>query len=142
MIPRPSSRRAAIDRWIVSLNPMFEVIQARVRQLGIGEPRLQVGPTMIHSSRDDSSIRRGAVWFVDGKNTGFHVDFKADGVGIQAWCGGERRASLWVAGKVTEGTLKRDLKTVLAAAGLSDLSKSQEVRDDIFRRPQPVAESR
>lgn len=135
MIPSPSGRRAAIDRWIASLTPMFSVIQARAKMLKLGAPSLEVGPAFIKkgSVTDPDKVRRGSVWWVpDVGNVGFHVDFMHGGVRIEAWTGKDRRASVWIAGKVTEDCLKKDLKVVLIAAGLTNLSGTEEVRASLF----------
>lgn len=131
MISRPSARRTRIDRWIVSLNPMFEVITTKVRNLKLGEPRLQYGPTFMakDTTTQPERIRRGAVWFLGGTQTGFHVDFMTNGLHIEAWSGKDRRVSVWVAGDYTEATLKKDLTLVLAASGLTDLARTSEVRN-------------
>jgi hypothetical protein len=128
--PRPAARRARIDRWIISLNPMFEVIAKKVQSLKLGEPRLQCGPTfMDNASPSPEKIRRGAVWFVGETQTGFHVDFMRTGVHIEAWSGKDRRVSVWVAGAYTESTLKKDLTLALAASGLTELARTSEVRN-------------
>lgn len=129
--PRPSGRRATADRWIASLQPMFDVIVTRTRKLKLGAPRLEVGPTYITKESGDR-IRKGAVWFIGGKNTGFHVDFLPAGIHIEAWQGKERHASVWISGKVTEATLRKDLNVVLIAAGLPDLARTEEVRRHLF----------
>ena len=135
MIPSPSSRRAAIDRWVASLNPMFVVIQARVKAMKLGDPALEVGPSFIKkaSAFEADKVRRGAVWWVPGTgNVGFHVDFMQGGVRIEAWTGRERRVSAWIAGKVTDDGLKKDLGVVLVCAGLTDLARTEEVRNSLF----------
>lgn len=135
MISSPSARRAVIDRWIVSLTPLFTIISARAKGLKLGDPALEVGPNfMKHTSPGESDkIRRGAVWWVKGKgNCGFHVDFEKGGVRIEAWTGKDRHVSVWVAGKVTEDGLKEDLKMVLSAAGLTDLAHTEDVRASLF----------
>src|SRR4051812_27790783 len=80
-------------------------------------------------------IRKGAVWFVKGRNCGFHVDFCANGMThIEAWVGGDRRISTWISGSVTHASMKKDLGVCLAAAGLTDLARTEEVRDQLFSR--------
>lgn len=116
---------------------MFDVITAKTKRLRLGEPRLTSGPTLLKkdffpSGSGGDRIRKGAVWFFDGRNVGFHVDFLATGVHIEAWQTKERHASVWIYGKVSEATLKKDLTIVLAAAGLTDLSRTDEVRAALF----------
>lgn len=138
MIPE-ATRRAKAARWIASLNPLLQVFNAKVDQLGLGEPRLNNGPAFLPGKRFEDlagdRIRRGAVWFVGGRNCGFHVDFCANGqTHIEAWTGGDRRSSTWICGSVTEGSLKRDLTVCLVAAGLTDLARTEEVRANLFSR--------
>lgn len=123
-------RRGAVDRWIISLSPMFSVINNKVKNLKLGEPRLEVGPTLMHKDipTGQNKIRRGAIWFISGRQVGFHVDFYPSGLHIEAWSGKERRVSVWIAGEFTESTLKRDLSVSLVAAGLTDLAQTDEVR--------------
>lgn len=140
MIPSPSSRRAAVDRWIASLNPFFAVITTRAKNLKLGEPDLQVGPAFIKktSAFDPDKIRAGAVWWVNGTgNVGFHVDFHKGGTRIEAWTGKSRRGTLWIAGKLTEDCLKKDLKVVMVSAGLTDLARTEEVRNSLFSARYP-----
>lgn len=130
MIP-PVSRRARIDRWIISLTPCFDVINQKVKTLKLGEPRLELGPTFMprgESSCGTERIRRGAVWYLHGVQTGFHVDFHSAGLHIEAWSGKDRTVSLWVAGAYTEESLKKDLSVTLAASGLTDLARTTQVR--------------
>lgn len=134
MIPA-LSRRARIDRFIVSLNPMFRVIQVKMKTLNLGEPRLQIGPTLMHkisAGLREEAIRRGAVWYLKNNGVdvqcGFHVDFGTSGLRIEAWSGKDRRAAVWIAGEYSETTLSRDLGLALVAAGLTDTSRSA-VRD-------------
>lgn len=77
-------------------------------------------------------IRKGVVWFVSGKNCGFHVDFCSGGIEIEAWTGSDRRTKAWISGKVTEATFKKDLTVCLVAAGLTDLARTEEVRAQLF----------
>lgn len=138
MIPE-ASRRAKAARWIISLTPLLNVCTAKVTQLGLGEPRLDPGPTFLPGKRFEDlagdRIRRAAVWFVGGRNCGFHVDFCANGVThIEAWVGGDRRTSTWISGSVTEASLKKDLTVSLVAAGLTDLARTEEVRAQLFNR--------
>lgn len=135
--PRPSGRRATVDRWIASLQPMFDVITFKTQSLRLGEPRLTSGPTLMKkdffsAGSGGDRIRKGAVWFIGGKNVGFHVDFLASGIHIEAWQSKERHASVWISGKVSESSLKKDLTIVLAAAGLTDLARTNEVRKQLF----------
>lgn len=111
---------------------MFAVITKKIVGLKLGDPRLEVGPTLIKKQLSGDRIRKGAVWFLAGKNTGFHVDFLPSGVHIEAWQGKERHASVWISGKVTEATLGKDLSVVLVAAGLPDLARTEEVRRHLF----------
>lgn len=133
------SRRAKAVRWIISLNPLLEVINAKTARLGLGEPRLNTGPTWLPRDHFEDNggdrIRKGAVWFVGGRNCGFHVDFCDNGLmHIEAWVGGDRRISTWISGSVTHESLKRDLGLCLAAAGLTDLARTEEVRAQLFSR--------
>lgn len=116
------------------MQPLFDVISTKVVTLKLGEPRLEVGPTYITKDFASSGdrIRKGAVWWIAGKNTGFHVDFLSAGVHIEAWQGKERHASVWISGKVTEATLRKDLSVVLVAAGLTDLARTESVRERLF----------
>lgn len=113
---RGSARRTAIDRWIISLHPMFSVITKRIQT--VGETPIEIGPTFIdgHGLAKDR-IRRGAVWPERSNNKGFHVDFGADGIIYKAWVA-ERHASLEVAGKATEATVERDLRGIFNLVGL------------------------
>lgn len=111
---------------------MFDIISTKVAGLKLGDPRLEVGPTLIKKTLGADRIRKGAVWFLAGKNTGFHVDFLPAGIHIEAWQGKERHASVWISGKVTEATLRKDLNVVLIAAGLPDLARTEEVRRHLF----------
>ncbi len=122
------SRRAAAERWIISLTPFLKVITTKVKNLKLGEPRVNVGPRLIPKEvpSGQDKIRRGAVWFIDARNVGFHVDFYKAGLHIEAWSGKDRRVSVWLAGEFTETTLKKDLNAALAAAGITP---RQAVRD-------------
>lgn len=133
------TRRAKAVRWIIALNPMLNVIDTKMGKVGLGEPRLAVGPAwMPREHFEDNAgdrIRKGAVWFVTGRNCGFHVDFCAGGqLHIEAWVGADRRISSWISGSVTESSLKKDLTLCLAAAGLTDLARTEEVRAALFTR--------
>lgn len=133
------TRRAKATRWIVSLNPMFTVINSRMERLGLGAPRVETGPTFLPRSRFEDvagdRIRRGAVWVVGDRSCGFHVDFCAENrIHIEAWTGGERRTSTWISGDVTESSLRRDLGVCLVAAGLTDLARTEEFRSQLFTR--------
>lgn len=133
------TRRAKATRWIVSLNPMFAVITYKMNALGLGKPRLETGPTFLPRSRFEDAagdrIRKGAVWMVGDRNCGFHVDFcDQNRIHIEAWTGGERRTSTWISGDVSESSLKRDLTVCLVAAGLTDLARTEAVRDQLFTR--------
>lgn len=132
MIPRLSNR-AKVDRWIAKLTPMFEVITSRINMLNLGQAH-GLGPLVIRSGSKVERIRKGAVWFVSGKNCGFHVDFCSGGVEIEAWTGSDRRSRLWISGKVTEVGLKKDLTVLLVAAGLTDLARTEQVRENLFSR--------
>jgi hypothetical protein len=139
VIPRLSAaRRVKVDRWIISLVPFFAVINARVDVLKLGDPGVDVGPTFMGGDRFPDGrdrIRRGAVWWIKGHgNCGFHVDFHAEGIEIEAWTGKERRTTTCISGKVSEATLKRDLTVSLVAAGLTDLARTEEVRAELFTR--------
>lgn len=120
------------------MNPFFEVINVKISCLGLGAPRLEVGPTLMPAAHFDDCggdrIRRGAVWFVGGRNCGFHVDFCASSMHIEAWTGGDRRTSTWITGDVSELSLKKDLTVCLVAAGLTGLARTEEVRDQLFTR--------
>lgn len=131
MISRSSARRTAVDRWIASLNPMFQVIQKKMLALKLGEPRLSYGPTSMikDNGPGPDTIRRGAIWFLSGTQAGFHVDFHKHGLQIEAWSGKDRRVCVWAAGEYTEQSLKKDLTLALAAAGLTDLARTTEVRN-------------
>lgn len=138
MIPE-ASRRARASRWIATLNPLLKVINYKASCIGLGEPRLSTGPAFLPRKHFDDQagdrIRRGAVWWVGGRNCGFHVDFCSNGqTHIEAWTGGERKTSTWISGSVTEASLKRDLTVCLVAAGLTDLARTEEVRDQLFSR--------
>ncbi len=129
MIRTRAARKALVDRWIASLSPLTAVIATRVGALGLGEPRVNVGPLYMDPARFDDRrdrIRRGAVWFVGGVNTGFHVDFLSGETHYEAWTG-ERRVSISVRGKITEATLDRDLRAALLTAGLNHVHVTQEV---------------
>lgn len=133
------TRRAKAVRWIITLNPMLVVIDTKMSKIGLGEPRLAVGPAwMPREHFEDHAgdrIRKGAVWFVTGRNCGFHVDFCANGqMHIEAWVGADRRISSWISGSITESSLKKDLTLCLAAAGLTDLARTEEVRAALFSR--------
>jgi len=133
------ARRAKALRWVASLSPMFDVISMKIPMLGLGEPRLEVGPTLLprehFEDQGGDRIRRGAVWFVGGRNCGFHVDFCSNGsTHIEAWTGGDRKTSTWITGDVTEISLKRDLTVCLVAAGLTDLARTEDVRAQLFSR--------
>lgn len=133
------TRRAKAVRWIISLNPMMSVIEKKMEKVGLGEPRLEVGPSwMPREYFEDSGgdrIRKGAVWFVTGRNCGFHVDFCATGqLHIEAWVGADRRVSSWISGAVSETSLKKDLGLCMAAAGLTDLARTEDVRAALFSR--------
>lgn len=133
------TRRAKAVRWTISLNPLICVIENKTKKVGLGEPRLSVGPSWMPRRHFDDyagdRIRKGAVWFVTGRNCGFHVDFCANGqLHIEAWVGADRRISSWISGSVTERSLKRDLGLCLAAAGLTDLARTEEVRAGLFSR--------
>ncbi len=135
--PLPSTRRAATDRLIVSLQPMFDVISARTQRLRLGEPRITSGPMVMRREHFDfgtggDRVRKGAVWFINGQNTGFHVDFFPQGLCIEAWQGRERHVKVSIAGKVTEDLLGKELALVFAAAGLTDLARTDEVRAQLF----------
>lgn len=139
MIPE-AARRARASRWVASLNPLLAVVVKKAHCIGLGEPRLLSGPTFLPRKHFEDMagdrIRKGAVWFVKGiGNCGFHVDFCSSGqTHIEAWTSGERRTSTWIAGSVTEQTLRRDLSVCLVAAGLTDLARTEEVRDQLFKR--------
>lgn len=134
------TRRARINRWIISLHPLIKVVSSKAWRMGLGEPRIESGPGLMPAGqfedRAGDRIRKGAVWFIAGVgNCGFHVDFCANGqVHIEAWQGAGRRVSLWISGDLTEQTLKRDLTLCMAAAGLSDLARTEEVRAKLFSR--------
>lgn len=138
MIPE-ATRRAKATRWIIRLNPLLEVVKGRAAKLGLGEPRLDSGPAFLPRKHFEDlagdRIRKGHVWFIAGANCGFHVDFCANGLmHIEAWRGGERRISSWISGDITEESLKKDLALCLAAAGLTDLARTEEVRAKLFPR--------
>lgn len=140
---RPS-RRAVIDRWITSLTPYFEVIHDKAMSLRLGQPRLEGPPTYLDIDNPGDRfgkgrIRKNAIWFINGANVGFHVDFYPAGIHIEAWTGKDRHASVWISGKVTEKSLKRDLTMVLAAAGLNDLARTDEIRAKLFPGRHPNA---
>lgn len=124
---------------MAALNPMFCVIATKCARLGLGDPRLEVGPTFMPREHFEdmagNRIRKGAVWFVGGRNCGFHVDFCSNGqTHIEAWTGGDRRTSTWISGDVSEMSLKKDLTVCLVAAGLTDLARTEEVRAQLFTR--------
>jgi hypothetical protein len=137
VIPRSSARRTSIDRWIASLKPMFVVIADRTERLRLGKPRVDVGPALItrDAAHDKDRIRRGAVWFIDGQNTGFHVEFMRTGFHVKAWHGKERKVDLWVTGKATQTSLNKDLSVVLVAAGLTTLAATERIRGSLFDPP-------
>lgn len=112
---------------------MFEVIAFKKKMLNLGEAH-EVGPMVIRKGVKLERIRKGVVWFVGGKNCGFHVDFCAGGIEIEAWTGSERRTKAWISGKVSEPTLKKDLTVCLVAAGLTDLARTEEVRQALFSK--------
>lgn len=133
------TRRAKAARWIINLNPLICVIENKMHKVGLGEPRLETGPAWLPREHFEDlagdRIRKGAVWFVTGRNCGFHVDFCASGMlHIEAWIGGDRRTSTWISGGITENSLRKDLGVVLAAAGLTDLARTEEVRAALFSR--------
>lgn len=133
------TRRARNARWAASLNPLFAVITFKADQLGLNAPRGDVGPTLLPGKhfvdQAGDRIRRGSVWFIGDRSCGFHVDFCTTGkIHIEAWTGGERTTSTWIAGKVSETSLKRDLTVCLVAAGLTDLARTEEVRAQLFTR--------
>lgn len=128
-----------MTRWVSALTPLITVIGLKAEQLGLGKPRLEVGPCFLPRNQFEDQagdrIRKGAVWFVGGRNCGFHVDFcESSRTHIEAWTGGDRRTSTWIAGSVTEISLKRDLSVCLVAAGLTDLARTEHVRADLFSR--------
>lgn len=132
-----SARRARVDRWVASLTPFYEVIARKSRALKLGTPRIEGGPTFMDIELPGDRfgkqrIRKNAVWWIGGKNVGFHVDFFEHGVHIEAWTGADRHASVWIGGKASEESLNKDLNMVLAAAGLADLSRMEEARARIF----------
>lgn len=138
MIPEAARRNRAV-RWIVSLDPLLQVCVRRAKRLGLGEPRLESGPTFLprryFEDLAGDRIRKGAVWFINSVNCGFHVDFCANKMThIEAWQGGERRVSCWISGEMTEQVLNRELSLCLAAAGLTDLARTEEVRATLFSR--------
>lgn len=126
------SRRAKVDRWIASLTPYFDVIATKTVMLGLGDPGMTVGPTLM--TEGGAHIRKGAVWWISERNCGFHVDFFTAGIHVEAWTGRERKTSTRIVGKVTENTLKKDLTVCLVAAGLTDLARTDEVRAQLFPR--------
>lgn len=133
------TRRAKAVRWIITLNPLICVIETKMDKVGLGEPRLEVGPCWMPREHFTDSggdrIRKGAVWFVTGRNCGFHVDFCVNGqLHIEAWIGADRRTSSWISGAVSESSLNKDLGMCLAAAGLTDLARTEEVRAALFTR--------
>lgn len=126
-------------RRITALKPLIDVVNFKMTKIGLGDPSLEVGPAWMPRERFVDSggdrVRKGAVWFVHGRNCGFHVDFCASGqLHIEAWIGGDRRISTWIAGSVSEASLKKDLGVCLAAAGLTDLARTEEVRAQLFSR--------
>lgn len=142
MIALPTTRRTAVDRWIASLNPMLDVVQARIQQLGLGAPRINVGPRFVKSDEEAADrIRTGATWHINGKHTGFTVDFLINGIRIRAWNGRERSIEMWATGKITEGSLTRDLKLALDGAGLTHIHQSHELGVTLFPKPLPAAET-
>lgn len=117
---------------------MFVVIQKKVTGLKLGEPQLSFGPMSMVTSAPEpglDKIRRGAVWFISGTQSGFHVDFHKNGLHIEAWSGKDRRVGIWVAGEYTEGSLRKDLTLALVAAGLTELARTTEVRDILTGKP-------
>lgn len=134
-----TTRRAKAVRWIINLNPLICVIDTKMQKVGLGEPRLEVGPCWMPREHFEDTggdrVRKGAVWFVTGRNCGFHVDFCSNGqLHIEAWVGADRRISSWISGAVTENSLKKDLGLCMAAAGLTDLARTEEVRAALFSR--------
>ncbi len=130
--------RTRAVRWIISLNPLIKVIETKAGGLGLGEAQADMGPTLMPRKHFEDQagdrIRKGAVWFVGGRNCGFYVDFCANGqTHIAAWTGKDRKTSTWISGAVTELTLKKDLTVSLVAAGLTDLARTEEVRAELFR---------
>jgi hypothetical protein len=133
------TRRAKAARWIINLNPLIRVVETKMHKVGLGEPRLETGPAWLprehFEDQGGDRIRKGAVWFVTGRNCGFHVDFCANGLlHIEAWVGKERSTSTWITGGISEASLKKDLGVCLAAAGLTDLARTEEVRSALFSR--------
>jgi hypothetical protein len=127
------------SRWIDALDPLLQVCARRAKRLGLGKPSLEAGPTFLSQKRFEDlagdRIRKGAVWFINKANCGFHVDFCANKMThIEAWQGGERRVSCWISGEMTEQILSRELSLCLAAAGLPDLARTEEVRATLFSR--------
>ncbi len=137
MTARPPSRRTAIDRWIIGLTPLFAVVTERTEALCLGEPSASFGPSLMGKHLFDGRgdrIRKGAVWWIEGKNCGFHVDFLRQGIRVEAWIGTERRVSADLVGKVSEASLTRDLTVCMEAAGLTDLARTDEVRRQLFKQ--------
>lgn len=132
------TRRALIERWIESLTPFFAVMHDKAMALRLGKPRLEAGPTYLDVDNPGDRfgkgrIRKNCIWFINGANVGFHVDFYPAGIHIEAWTGADRHASVWISGKTTEKSLKKDLTMVLAAAGLNDLARTDEIRASLFQ---------
>lgn len=133
----PQNRRGQIDRWIVGLSPLLDVIKYKIEKLRLGAPAMDFGPTYLPKDIPEfgpEKIRRGATWYHNGVRSGFHVDFLHAGLRIKAYTGKDRDVTAWIHGKVTEASLKKDLGVCLVAAGLTDLARTEQVRDELFSR--------
>jgi len=85
--PRPD--RGDLTDWIAEQQPLVDVVSAAIAGAGLGEPRIQVGPSFYprRFGGDVAHLRRGAVWFLGRppKNTGFRVEMYGGWTKIVAW---------------------------------------------------------
>jgi len=123
----PSSRRATADQikdWIATQRPLVEVVDAIIPALGLGEPRIVVGPKFYprESGLLPAHLRRGAVWFVGRPvtNTGFRVEFYGPRLRISAW--GQNRTCTIDSTDVEPGSFAKDLWVALQVARLAPTS--------------------
>lgn len=118
-----STRRALIDRWIARLTPMLRIIDIEAANLRLPGPR-PFGPTYFpRQGTDPEHIRTGTVWWITGYgNSGYHVDFYATALRIEAWTGRHLHAEITHNGQPGPATLQNTLRRVLAFAGLTDLN--------------------
>lgn len=120
-----SARRASIDRWIIGLTPLVNLVSASIASLGLGEPRVSVGPSFMGKHLFDAGgdrIRKGAVWWINGMNCGFHVDFLRQGLIIESWTGNKKIRAVHRA--TEQSSLAHDLRLCLDLSGLAELART------------------